>query len=210
MTIGIIGFGMLGRQIVGLLSELHATQDFLFFDDLVNAQGSENIFPFDSYLDARFANLEFYVGLGYLRLQRKAEILLELREAGRRAPSFVHPSCHMHPTCRIGEGCIVFPMCNLDQEVELGNGVLLNNSVVISHNCTVGDAAYLSPGVVLAGHVTIGAETFLGAGTLVSQRRHIGRGARLGIGSVVTRDIPNEASAIGNPLRILERKLELG
>ena len=100
-------------------------------------------------------------------------------------------------------------MCNLDAEVELASGVLLNNSVVVSHNSRVGVAAYLSPGVVLSGHVTIGDFTFLGAGTTVANGRRIGTNARIGIGSVITRDVPDGASAIGNPLRLLEHPLEL-
>ena len=168
MTLGIIGFGALGRQILGLLSCQRPPEKVVFFDDALHARQGENSFPFASFLDARFADVEFHVGLGYHHLPRKAEILSQLRAAGRRAPSFVHPSCHVHPTARLGEGCLVYPLCNLDQEVELGHGVLLNNSVVISHNSIVGDAVYISPGAVLSGHVTIGAATFLGTGTLVA------------------------------------------
>lgn len=208
-AIGIIGFGALGRQILGLLSAAQKPGRVVFFDDLLHGEKSEDGFPFDSYLDSRFADCEFYVGLGYRYLPRKAEILRQLRAAGRRAPSFVHPSCQVAATCRIGDGCLVYPLCNLDQEVELGAGVLLNNSVVVSHNSRIGDAAYLSPGVVLSGHVTIGEAAFLGSGTLVANNRRIGSGARIGIGTVITSDVPDDASAIGSPQRLLGRLLEL-
>ena len=209
ITIGIIGFGALGRQILGLLSAAQKPGRVVFFDDLLHGRQGVDSFPFESYLDPRFADCEFYVGLGYRHLPRKAEILRQLRVAGRRAPSFVHPSCHVAATCRIGDGCIVYPLCNLDQEVELNAGVLLNNSVVVSHNSRIGDAAYLSPGVVLSGHITIGEAAFLGSGTLVANNRRIGARARVGIGTVVTNDVPDDASAIGSPQRLLERSLEL-
>ena len=205
----IIGFGALGKQILDLLARAGGAGRVVLFDDELNRKGGENSFPFGSFLDAQFADDEFYVALGYKHLPRKAEIFQQLRAAGRRTPSFVHSSCHVHPTCRVGEGSIVYPMCNLDAEVELASGVLLNNSVVVSHNSTVGTAAYLSPGVVLSGHVTIGDSVFLGAGTIVANGRRIGTNARIGIGSVITRDVPDGASAIGNPLRLLKRLLEL-
>ena len=207
--IGIIGFGALGRQILGMLASARLAEPVVFFDDVLYGQRGENSFPFESFFDARFADCDFYVGLGYRHLPRKVEILKQLRTAGRRTPSFVHPTCHVHPACRLGDGCLLYPMCNLDQEVELGHGVLLNNSVVVSHNSCVGAAAYLSPGVVLSGHVTVGDAAFLGSGVLVANNRRIGARACVGIGAVVTRDVPDGMSAIGNPLRLLERPLQL-
>jgi acetyltransferase-like isoleucine patch superfamily enzyme len=181
----------------------------VIFDDIFHCQHPEDSCPFDGFMDPRFAGYDFYVALGYRHLARKSRILQELRAAGRRVPSFVHASCYIHPSCRISDGCLVYPMCNLDQEVELAPGVLLNNSVVVSHNSRLGEAAYCSPGVVLSGHVTVGDEAFLGSGALVANNRRIGRGARIGIGTVVTSDVPESASAIGNPMRVLERPLEL-
>jgi sugar O-acyltransferase (sialic acid O-acetyltransferase NeuD family) len=208
-NIGIIGFGSLGRQILGLLSASRPPDGVALFDDALHQQGRENAFPFDGFLEDPFVDYDFYVGLGYRHLPRKAEILRQLIASGRSVPSFVHPSCQVHPTCRIGQGCLIYPLCNLDQEVELGHGVLLNNSVVVSHNSRIGDAVYCSPGVVLSGHVTIGEAAFLGSGTVVSNHCRVGIRARIGIGSVVARDVPNEASAIGNPLRLLGVSLEL-
>ena len=208
-TIAILGFGALGRQILRFLSAAEKPDRVIRFDDVLFSQRAEGCFPFESYRDERFADLDFYVALGYRHLPRKAEILGELRAAGRRSPSFVHPSCHVDSTARLGEGCFVYPLCNIDQEVELGHGVLLNNSAVVSHQSRLGDAVYLSPGVVLSGHVTVGEAAFLGSGVQVANHRTIGARARIGIGTVVTRDVPDDASAIGNPQRLLEQPLEV-
>jgi sugar O-acyltransferase (sialic acid O-acetyltransferase NeuD family) len=207
--IAIIGFGALGRQILSLLGPDAGAAHVLFFDDVLHSQHGENSFPFDSFLDGRFADCDFYVGLGYRHLLRKASVLHELRGSGRQAPCLVHPSAYVHPTCRMGSGCLVYPMCNLGERVELGDGVVLNNSVVVSHDSRIGSAAYLSPGVTLSGHVLVGTAAFLGAGVLVANNRCIGEHSRVGIGTVVTCNVPDGASAIGNPVRLLERPLEL-
>jgi sugar O-acyltransferase (sialic acid O-acetyltransferase NeuD family) len=205
---GIIGYGALGRQILDLL-DLRRAGDVLFFDDPLHNQKGENSFPFDSFLDAQFSDCAFYIGLGYRHLSLKVEILTKLKGAGRNTPTFVHSSCQIHPSCRVGSGCVLYPMCNLGAEVEVAPGVLLNNSVVVSHNSRIGSGAYLSPGVVLSGNVTIGNAAFLGTGVVVANNRSIGAKACIGIGSVVTRDVPDGASAIGNPLRLLEHPLKL-
>jgi acetyltransferase-like isoleucine patch superfamily enzyme len=207
--IGVIGCGSLGKQLPGLLGATIAWDKMVFFDDVLCAQHAENCFPFESFLDPRFADYDFYLGLGYRHLSRKSEILHQLQAANRSAPSFVHPSCYLHPTCRIGDSCLIYPRCNIGHETELACGVLLDNSVVVSHNSYVGEATYCAPAVVLSGHTTVGNGTFLGTGTLVANNRRIGHQARVGIGTVVTQDIPDGASAIGNPMRILRKPLGL-
>jgi sugar O-acyltransferase (sialic acid O-acetyltransferase NeuD family) len=209
ITIGIIGFGALGRQILDLLDLGSGGQPVLLFDDAMHDQGAENSFPFDSFLDERFAECVFYVGLGYRHLPLKAQLIQRLRSAGRRVPPLVHGSCSVHPTSSLGDGCILYPLCNVGAHVALGEGALLNNSVVVSHESRVGSSAYLSPGVVLSGRVTVGEAAFLGTGVLVADQRVVGRHARVGIGTVVTRDVPDGASVIGNPMRVLDRPLEL-
>lgn len=204
----IIGYGALGRQILGLLG-LTGSEQVLFFDDPLHGRGATNSFPFNSFLDPQFADCDFYIGLGYRHLSLKVDIMEQLRRAGRNTPSFVHPSCQIHSSCRVGSGSVLYPMCNLGDGVEVAPGVLLNNSVVISHDSRVGSGAYLSPAVVLSGNVTIGDAAFLGAGVVVANNRRIGANACIGIGSVVTRDVPDGASAIGNPLRLLDHPLEL-
>ena len=204
-----VGYGDLGRQILHLLAADGLPDCVAFFDNVAHARGEADCFPFDAFIDARFSDYDFYVGLGYKHLACKAQILRALHAEGRRAPSFVHPSSRIDPTCRCGQGSVIYPMCNLGQEVELGQGVLLNNSVVVSHDSRIGDAVYCSPGVVLSGRVMVGEAAFLGSGTVVSNDCRIGSNARVGIGSVVTINVPEGASAIGNPLRLLTTPLNL-
>ena len=206
-TIGIIGFGALGQQMLAFLAPAQLPDRVLLFDDNMHSKGGEDSFPFDSFLDSRFADCEFYVGLGYHHLVRRKSILADLRTANRRVPAFVHPQCYVAASCLTGEGCFVYPLCNLGHEVELGMGVLLNNSVVVSHGSRIGAAAYLSPGVILSGNVTVGDTVFIGSGAVVANGRHVGAGARVGIGTVVTRDVPEGASVIGSPQRLLARPI---
>jgi sugar O-acyltransferase (sialic acid O-acetyltransferase NeuD family) len=207
--IAIIGFGALGVQILKLISVVEQPEELVLFDNVLHGRGEQNAFPFESFLEQRFSDFSFYVALGYLHLPRKLEILDELHVAGRRTPSVVHPSCEVNSTSRIGDGCVVYPLCNVGDSVDIERGVLLNNSVVVSHGSRVGAAAYLSPGVVLSGNVIIGCQTFLGSGVVVANGRRIGANVRVGIGSVVTVDIPDNLSAIGNPLKLLSRPLDL-
>ena len=60
--------------------------------------------------------------------------------------------------------------------------------------------------------VTIGDNVWLGGNTVVCPGVHIGSNVVIGAGSVVTKDIPANVIAVGNPCRILREltKEELG
>lgn len=59
------------------------------------------------------------------------------------------------------------------------------------------------------GDIIIGDDVWLGFGVIVLDGVHIGNGAVIGAGSVVTKNIPAESMAVGNPARIVKTRSEL-
>ncbi|MFN8708600.1 MAG: DapH/DapD/GlmU-related protein, partial [Planctomyces sp.] len=62
---------------------------------------------------------------------------------------------------------------------------------------------HIAPGATVAGCVTIGENAMIGAGAVVLPRLTIGPNSIVGAGSIVTRDIPANKVAFGNPARII-------
>lgn len=126
----------------------------------------------------------------------------------------------------IGEGCYIEPPFHANfggKHCHWGNNVYanFNLTMVDDTHIYVGDNTMLGPNVVLAtaGHpilpslrekayqynapVRIGKNCWLGAGVIVLPGVTIGDNAVIGAGSVVTKDIPANVVAAGNPCRIL-------
>jgi acetyltransferase-like isoleucine patch superfamily enzyme len=59
------------------------------------------------------------------------------------------------------------------------------------------------------GGITIGDDVWLGFGVIVLDGVHIGNGAIVGAGSVVTKNIPEEGIAVGNPAHMIGTRSEL-
>lgn len=112
--------------------------------------------------------------------------------------------------------------CDYGTNIALGERVFFNFNCVILDICpvTIGDFTLLGPGVQIlaAMHpmnaalrrrqeygrpVTIGNDVWLGAGALVLPGVTIGSRAVIGAGSVVTRDVPADVLAVGNPCRVV-------
>jgi len=126
----------------------------------------------------------------------------------------------------IGEGCYIEPPLHANwagKHVRLGNYVYANFGLTLVDDTqiTIGERTKLGPNVVIAtaGHpilpelrqkglqynlpVHIGKNCWLGSGVLVMPGVTIGDNTVIGAGSVVTKDIPANVVAVGNPCRVL-------
>ena len=126
----------------------------------------------------------------------------------------------------IGDGCYIEPPLHANwggRHVHFGKNVYANFNLTLvdDTHITVGDHTMLGPNVTIAsaGHpilpelrekayqynasVRIGRNCWIGAGVIIVPGITIGDNTVIGAGSVVTKDIPENVVAVGNPCRIL-------
>ena len=211
MRVALIGFGVLGRYVKDVLKEVHAVADseFVYFDDDFSRSKGENSFPFKQYSEDAFQDARFYVCVGYKHPEVRKEIISELLRLGRTVPHLVHPSSYVHPSVTLGSGSFIYPRCSIDRGTTIGNGVWIVNGSVIAHDCTIGDSCWFGTSVTLSGNVSVGERSFIGAGTTVSNEIRIGSGVVVGLATAVTKDVADNLTVMGNPMRILSHPLKL-
>jgi len=208
--LAIVGGGDLAEQLLNMITHTGIQFDkIVYFDDVKFDKGEKDFYRFNDYMKTEFDDFEFCICLGYKHLEKKTKIINNLKSSSRKLFTFIHTTAHIDKTSIIGKGVIIYPMCNIDYKVELMDGVILNNSVVVSHESVIGSSSFISPGTVIAGKVKIGSSVFIGTGSRVSSLITIGNSVRVGIGSVITKNIGHNLSVIGNPMRILDHKLEI-
>lgn len=125
----------------------------------------------------------------------------------------------------IGENCYIEPPlhANWGKYTHFGNNVYANFNLTLVDDTDifVGDNVMFGPNVIIAtaGHpvdpplrekvaqfnipVRIGKNVWIGAGAIVLPGVTIGDHSVIGAGSVVTKDIPPNVVAVGNPCRVL-------
>ena len=114
---------------------------------------------------------------------------------------------------------------------DYGNNIMLGDRFYANTNCTIIDVAKVTIGnnvkfgpnvsVITAGHpvhaeiratayeygipVTIGDNVWIGAGAIILPGTSVGANSVIGAGSVVTKDIPENVVAAGNPCKVIRQ-----
>ncbi len=126
----------------------------------------------------------------------------------------------------IGEDCYIEPPLHTNwggRHVHFGRNVYANFNLTLvdDTHIYIGDYTMLGPNVVIAtaGHpllpelreqgyqynapVRVGRNCWIGAGVVIVPGVNIGDNAVIGAGSIVTKDVPANCLAVGNPCRVL-------
>lgn len=207
--IGFIGYGVLGRQVAKLAGIDLDSRSFIAFDDVATPTDRIVVKPFHSYKDTLHEVEKVYVGIGYNHLRLRHSTLSYVLECGAIAPSVVHASCSLADTALLGSSVYIYAGSVIDESVVIENGVIANNSVTISHDSIIGECSFLAPGVIICGNVKVGSRTFIGAGSIITNGVVLGDDVIVGAGTLVSKDVPSNTTAIGNPMRFLNRTLTI-
>lgn len=211
MKLGFIGYGSLGRQIETMMREDGWTHpsETVYFDDKASADKLPKAVHFNAWQEEQYSEFTFILALGYRQLHSKGRLVEQMLQENRKLLTLIHSSAIVSPSAFLKEGVIVFSGCVLDQNVKIGEGTIIYNGTIIAHDSYVGKAAFLAPGVTVSGNVSVGDRVFIGAGSCIANAVKIGNDCLVGMGSVVSHDLSDECCAVGNPIRVLKKKLNL-
>lgn len=118
--------------------------------------------------------------------------------------------------------------CDYGYNIEVGDNFFANTNFVVLDGAkvTIGNNVFIAPnvGIYTAGHpldveqrnegleyafpITIGDNVWIGGHVCIMPGVTIGNGAVIGAGSVVTKDIPANVLAVGNPCKVLREITE--
>ena len=111
-------------------------------------------------------------------------------------------------------GIEIHPGAKLGERVFFDHGM----GIVIGETAEIGDGCTIYHGVTLGGtslykgakrHPTLGKNVVIGAGAKVLGGFTVGGGAKVGSNAVVTKPVPEGATAVGNPARIIQEDADV-
>jgi len=151
-----------------------------------------------------------------------------------KGDTVIGEACRIGPNVHIEDASIgdrsdcgpfvkIRPGTVIDQDVHIGSFAELVRTTVgrgskVPHVSYLGDTSVGEDANVGAGTITanfngevknkteIGDGAFVGVDTMLVAPVKLGKGSRTGAGSVVTKDVPDGATAVGVPARVVRRK----
>ena len=206
----IIGAGRHGRVLIDNIEEQGSYEIFgltTTLDEQVNQKvyGYTVVCKYDQIEEVlrETPDISGYVlGMGDLKTRydfyQRLDPLLE-------AVNVIHPSSIISKHAVIGKGNLIEAYTRLANGSTVGNHCMINSWSGLHHDQTIGDNVFLGLNVSVAGP-SIGSHTIVADGACIGFQKKVGKHCIIANGAVVTRDIPDNVIAHGNPARIIKKK----
>lgn len=120
--------------------------------------------------------------------------------------NLIHSSAVIAPTVSFSHGIIVEPAVVISAQSSIAFGATLKRSISIGHHCDIREYVEINPGVIVSGRVTIRSGAVIGSGAILRNGIKVGKNSVIGMGSVVTKDVPDNVIAYGNPCKVIREK----
>src|SRR5688572_29861058 len=94
--------------------------------------------------------------LAFGNCQSRLRLADEVRAAGFRLATVIHPRATVAADAAVGEGTVVAAGAVVNPAARIGDCVIVNTGATVDHHCVVHDGAHICPGVHIGGWATIG------------------------------------------------------
>jgi sugar O-acyltransferase (sialic acid O-acetyltransferase NeuD family) len=118
-------------------------------------------------------------------------------------PSISHKTAVISKSAIIGQNVQILALAFVGVEAIVGDASIINTRASVDHESKLGRGVHIAPNATLCGCVEVGDFSMIGASSVVLPRIKIGMNTVIGAGSVVTKNIPDNVIAYGNPAKII-------
>ncbi len=177
-------------EIVGIFDDAHVSD---FFEDIPYQIGYQAEFYAETLL-------VISIGDNLLRFQISKKIKHQFGQA-------IHKQSWISPSAQIAEGLMISANVCIQTQAKIGKHSLINTAAVVEHDVKIGDFVHLAPASVIGARAEIGDFTLIGMNATILPSVSIGKNCIVGAGAVVTKDLPDESIAWGNPARLIRENI---
>lgn len=135
----------------------------------------------------------------------RCNLLKKAMQSGFNTPSYIHPTCNIHESVMIGKCVYILPNSNIMPLTQLKDFVLISMGVNIAHHTVIEEGCFFSQGSNIGANIHFEKNVFCGiASTVMTGVNEVGKNSLIGAGAVIIKDVPDGATVVGNPGKIIK------
>jgi sugar O-acyltransferase (sialic acid O-acetyltransferase NeuD family) len=154
-----------------------------------------------SHIDELNTYNQYFLGVN--KPTNKIAVFNEMDIAIEKYTSVAHKNVAISSTSIICKGVHINSLVSIAAFSNIEDFVSINRNCSIGHHSYIGKFTTVNPGANIAGFVKIGQGCLIGMGVNIIDGIEIGSNSIIGAGSIVTKNIPDNVVAYGNPCKII-------
>ena len=147
----------------------------------------------------QYLEFDFIVGIGNSKVREKIMNQLEIMNVN--IVSLIHPRAIVDETVVFEQGCVVMANAVINADSKIGKGCIINTSSSVDHDCTLKNYVHVCPGAHLAGGIVVDNHAWIGVGSSIKNNVKITSHIMIGAGGVVIKDLVDEGTYVGVPVK---------
>ncbi len=211
--IAIVGAGGFGREIKMLINQINYNKPLFdligFYDDNMKAESNIDGYPILGKInDLNSIDFDLNIAIAIGDPQIKKEIVNKINNEKIYFPNLIHPKACFGDVefNSLGKGCIITNGVIMTTNIKIGNFVTINLGCTIGHDVIIGNYSSFMPFVNISGEVQMKELVYVGTSATIINQIKIGQKSTIGAGAVIIRDVPDGATVVGNPGKVIKIK----
>lgn len=149
----------------------------------------------------------FLLSQGDMKIRE--EVTDRIKQLGGIVPTLIHPSAVISKYAKISnDGVVIGSNCIVQADSVIKSNAVLRDMALVCHQTTIGNYCFVGPKALVGAHIEVQDFAFIGQDALLVSGKvgKMGTNSLLGAGSVLTKELPVNVVAVGNPARVIKER----